>query len=109
MVAWGEGAIFPYYNNASSNIRVVGKEISLLTLEIAKIFFPADINWFRIHCIGHSLGSHICGHAGDASKVNKLYYDRLNEFNLIYLIFTIAEFFQISMIESQLLTQQVKL
>ena len=76
VVAWGNGAAFPHYINASSNIRVVGREISVLTLKMATIFYPSGTDQFKIHCIGHSLGSHICGHAGEASRASGLSYDR---------------------------------
>jgi hypothetical protein len=64
LVGYGEGAKFPFYFNASSNIRVVGKEISLLIKNIKTTFYPSattttktnSINQFKIHCIGHSLG-----------------------------------------------------
>ena len=30
VVAWGNGSTFPLYNNASSNIRLVGKQTGLV-------------------------------------------------------------------------------
>ena len=56
IVAWGEGCIYPLYNNASANIRVVGKELSILVKSIRNIFYPNNPNQFKVHCIGHSLG-----------------------------------------------------
>ena len=86
IVAWGEGCIYPLYNNASANIRVVGKELSLLVKSIRNIFYPKNPNQLKVHCIGHSLGivtnniyasitssivnffdkqgAHLCGNAG---------------------------------------------
>ena len=57
IVGWGNGATFPYYNNASTNIRLVGRELGLMINAIADTFYQTDPQMFRIHCIGHSLGS----------------------------------------------------
>ena len=56
ITGWGNGATFPYYNNASTNIRVVGKELSIVVDMIKTLFYRSDPENFRIHCIGHSLG-----------------------------------------------------
>ncbi len=56
IIAWGEGAKFPLYNNASSNIRVIGKEASILIRMIRSFFYRDEPNKLKIHCIGHSLG-----------------------------------------------------
>ena len=56
ILGWGNGARFPYYVNASANIRVVGKELSLIANGFKSIFYPDDPQNFKIHCIGHSLG-----------------------------------------------------
>ncbi len=74
IVAWGPGAEFPYYNNAATNIRIVGKEISLLVNLIKEIYYGIDPHTFRIHCVGHSLGAHTCGNAGSNSEIR---FDRI--------------------------------
>lgn len=74
ITGWGDGATFPYYNNASTNIRLVGKELSLIVNIIRHHFYREDPESFRIHCIGHSLGAHLCGHAGNNSP---LPFDRI--------------------------------
>ena len=57
LLGWGNGAQAPFYNNASSNIRVVGKELSLIVNSIKNVFYPNDwLKNLKIHCIGHSLG-----------------------------------------------------
>lgn len=55
-MGWGDGAKFPLYNNASSNARLVGRELSLILDNITSVFYPNDPFSFIIHCIGHSLG-----------------------------------------------------
>ena len=60
IVDWKLGAEFPNYFNASSNIRLVGAQLCILTKMIRKIFYEdAWTNEFNIHCIGHSLGGRI--------------------------------------------------
>ena len=39
VVAWGNGSTFPLYNNASSNIRLVGKQTGLVFFKIKLLFF----------------------------------------------------------------------
>jgi len=61
IVNWGGGSM-PMYSQATSNTRVVGLEIGHMVNTMIKEFGvdPADV-----HCIGHSLGSHTCGYAGE--------------------------------------------
>ncbi len=57
--------MFPFYNDASANIRLVGRQMCYLMKSIRRIYFN-DV-WdkdLHIHCIGHSLGAHACGYAG---------------------------------------------
>jgi len=60
-VDWGAGSKIPY-TQASANTRVVGAEIALLIerLEEWTGAKPEDM-----HILGHSLGSHIAGYAGE--------------------------------------------
>lgn len=61
LVDWGDGSGFPY-TQATANTRVVGAEIAKLikTLQTQMHARPEDF-----HLIGHSLGAHICGYAGE--------------------------------------------
>ena len=68
LVFWGNGSIAPLYNNASSNIRVVAKELSLITKIIRETFFQGTESRLHVHCIGHSLGAHLCGYYGRKSE-----------------------------------------
>lgn len=67
IVGWGDGAVFPKYAEAAANIRTVAREVNLITSSIKKIFKPSR---FVIHCIGHSLGAHMCGLVGKESEVS---------------------------------------
>lgn len=60
-VDWSRGNGFPY-TQATANTQVVGAEIAKLikTMHKEKGAKPADF-----HIIGHSLGSHIAGYAGE--------------------------------------------
>lgn len=61
LVDWGDGSGLPY-TQATANTRVVGAEI-------AKLIKTLQTNTFAraedMHLIGHSLGAHICGYAGE--------------------------------------------
>lgn len=72
IVGWGEGAKFPNYANAAVNIRTVAKELNLIVKSINDIFNP---NKFDVHCIGHSLGAHLCG---SASSQSDILYERIS-------------------------------
>ena len=61
IVDWKSGADFPYAQ-ASSNTQLVGAEIAKL-IKVLVEKTGADINEF--HLIGHSLGSHVAGYAGE--------------------------------------------
>ncbi|UJR19751.1 hypothetical protein I4U23_022884 [Adineta vaga] len=62
VVDWGNGAKFPFYNKAAANIRLVGKQISLL---LKKMKTLKQLSYDKVHCIGHSLGAHTCGYASN--------------------------------------------
>ncbi|CAF1201197.1 unnamed protein product [Adineta ricciae] len=62
VVDWGSGAKFPFYNKAAANIRLVGKQISLI---LKKMKTLKKLSYDKVHCIGHSLGAHTCGYASN--------------------------------------------
>ncbi len=41
---------------------------------IQELYYSLEPHLFRIHCVGHSLGAHTCGHAGTNSQVR---FDRI--------------------------------
>ncbi|RNA41178.1 inactive pancreatic lipase-related 1-like, partial [Brachionus plicatilis] len=57
MVNWKEGAKAPDYYNAFTNVREVAQKI-------ADFVQQGKIDLSKVHCIGHSLGAHVCGFAG---------------------------------------------
>ncbi|KAI8793131.1 pancreatic lipase-related protein 2 [Biomphalaria glabrata] len=61
IVDWSKGNK-PPYTQATANTRVVGAQIALL---IHKLVESSGIKNSDVHIIGHSLGSHIAGYAGE--------------------------------------------
>lgn len=68
-IDWSEAAKSPDYLSVLPNVSIVGRMISNFIDRLIKIF-KASPNY--IHCIGHSLGAHVCGFAGKGQKNNKL-------------------------------------
>ncbi|XP_005102225.1 pancreatic lipase-related protein 2-like [Aplysia californica] len=62
LVDWKRGARAPNYNQAVANTRVVGAMIARLVDDL-NICKNADFQDF--HLIGHSLGAHVMGYAGE--------------------------------------------
>ena len=61
IVDWRKGATIPYLQ-ASANTQLVGRLVALLVNKmISSGAAAADF-----HLVGHSLGAHTCGYAGDA-------------------------------------------
>ncbi|XP_042235179.1 pancreatic triacylglycerol lipase-like isoform X2 [Homarus americanus] len=63
-VNWGDGSL-PMYFQATANTRVVGLEIAYLVN-----FFISEygVDPANVHLLGHSLGSHVSGYAGEKIK-----------------------------------------
>ena len=61
IVDWSDGATLPY-SQAAANTRVVGAQIAQLVYTIMNVT-TATAGSF--HIIGHSLGSHVAGYAGE--------------------------------------------
>ena len=51
------------YYQAASNVRVAG-------FQVAELIRVLDSP--RSYCVGHSLGAHVCGHAGKRSKLDRI-------------------------------------
>ncbi|XP_068239822.1 pancreatic triacylglycerol lipase-like [Palaemon carinicauda] len=60
-VNWGDGSL-PLYGQAAANTRVVGLEIAHLVNFFVENYGVDPAN---VHLLGHSLGSHISGYAGE--------------------------------------------
>ncbi|KAG8189510.1 hypothetical protein JTE90_008472 [Oedothorax gibbosus] len=65
IVDWSKGNGAPY-TQATANTRVVGAEIALLIQTLQKY---KGVNPMDCHIVGHSLGAHIAGYAGE--RLNK--------------------------------------
>ncbi|CAL1538424.1 unnamed protein product [Lymnaea stagnalis] len=61
IVDWSKGNS-PPYTQATANTRVVGAQIALLVKELVK---TKNVTAADFHLIGHSLGAHISGYAGE--------------------------------------------
>ncbi|XP_071953367.1 pancreatic triacylglycerol lipase-like [Antedon mediterranea] len=67
-VDWGKGSTATY-GQATANTRIVGAEISFLIDKLKELYgYTAD----KVHIIGHSLGSHVAGYAGERQTNPKL-------------------------------------
>ena len=64
-VDWKKGAALPNYNKAVSNTRVTARGI-------ANFLNSSKIDQTQVHCIGHSLGAHVCGFAGKIVKFKRI-------------------------------------
>ena len=60
-VDWGGGSL-PLYSQAAANTRLVGLEVARLVNHLIEDHGAVAAN---VHIIGHSLGSHIAGYAGE--------------------------------------------
>lgn len=61
VVDW-HGGSGPPYTQAVANIRLVGAMTAHLLGDLAKQ--SPDIKLDKTHCVGHSLGAHLCGYVG---------------------------------------------
>ena len=61
VISWKKGAGKLRYPEAASTTRVVGAIVARM---MEYLTTEADTQWEDIWCVGHSLGSHVCGHAG---------------------------------------------
>ena len=58
-----------YYPQFASETRPVGKLASLI---MKKVVDEGGASYDRIWCVGHSLGSHVCGNAGCNTSPQKI-------------------------------------
>ena len=68
-MGWQSGAGEAYYPKSASNTRAAGVDLGFVMTNIKNNGGSAAS---RIHCVGHSLGSHLCGHAGRASSIGRI-------------------------------------
>ena len=64
---WSNGSMtgFAYYNRAVQNIPSTGQKLTDIFRGLLRYFTVSDEGRLvNVHCIGHSLGSHVCGAFG---------------------------------------------
>ncbi|VDI06903.1 Hypothetical predicted protein [Mytilus galloprovincialis] len=64
IVDWGHGAV-PPYTEAAANTRVVGAQAAKLISVMVK---EDQSGIDKFHLIGHSLGAHVAGYAGERNE-----------------------------------------
>jgi hypothetical protein len=65
MIDWSKKASVFFYSNAIKNARKIGEYVG----EFIKL---SQIDPLRVHCIGHSLGAHVCGFVGKEIKLKRI-------------------------------------
>lgn len=74
-VDWKKGAAQPFYNEASTNTQVVGRQITFLVNELIK---HSGVKPEKVYLIGFSLGAQVAGFAGKWSQTEyKWKYGRI--------------------------------
>lgn len=68
-VDWSKGAKTVIYNQAVANTRVVGAALGYFINSLSKFL---GTNLKTIHIIGHSLGAHASGYAGEKFQTKKI-------------------------------------
>jgi len=68
-VSWEGSSVNPNYLQSASDTRSVGAEIGVVVNKLKKEHGLAIAN---IWCIGHSLGAHVCGHAGAYTRIGRI-------------------------------------
>jgi len=69
IVGWKLGAAPTYYNQPVSNTRTVGGEIALISNNTIK---SGKSSKALMYCVGHSLGAHACGQAGQQGQFGRI-------------------------------------
>ena len=69
IVGWEKGSGELFYPKSASNTRAIGVEVGFVMDNIKNNGGSAAS---RIQCVGHSLGSHACGHAGRWSAIGRI-------------------------------------
>merc|ERR1719323_283843 len=69
IVGWSGGSRHVWYPSSASNVRTVGAEIALVASNLLNIGGTTSDD---LYCVGHSLGSHVCAHAGMRSHFHRV-------------------------------------
>ncbi len=65
VVDWSGGAFGLLYTRAVANAKRAG-------LRLSDFITSTQIDKLRAHCVGHSLGAHVCGFAGKKVKLDRI-------------------------------------
>jgi len=68
LVGWQSSSLQLWYPQSASDTRSVGTEIGL----VAASMVNRGLDRSLLYCSGHSLGSHVCGHAGQRIKFGRI-------------------------------------
>jgi len=69
IVGWEGSSQQIWYPQSASDTRSVGTEIGLIA---ANLIARGGSAQARLYCVGHSLGGHVCGHAGQKTKFGRI-------------------------------------
>ena len=69
IVGWKLGAENLWYPQSASNTRTVGGEIALV---VNNTINNGHSSKSSMYCVGHSLGAHVCGHAGQQGQFGRI-------------------------------------
>lgn len=69
IVDWGGGAQILDYTKAASNTRTTGAYTARV---FANLVGQSGSSASRMWCVGHSLGSHVCGHTGMRTSIGRV-------------------------------------
>lgn len=65
VIDWSGGSAPPNYIAAANNVKKCGADT-------AKFLIDNQIDGYKVHCIGHSLGAHSCGFIGKQLKLKRI-------------------------------------
>jgi pancreatic lipase-related protein 1/phosphatidic acid-selective phospholipase A1 len=69
IVGWQESSQNIWYPQSAADTRSVGTEIGLVARNLVQ---NGGLSRTRTYCVGHSLGGHVCGHAGNFFKFGRI-------------------------------------
>ena len=69
VVQWDLGSDNLNYAQSASDTRSVGAYIGLVARNLIQ---HGGSQRSRLYCVGHSLGAHVCGHAGSTEKFGRI-------------------------------------
>lgn len=85
-VDWQKAAENPFYDVARANTKLVGEYLASLLGFLAQ---STGAQLDAMHCMGHSLGAHVCGYNGKAlngalGRITGAFYSQQKRFVTIF-------------------------